>query len=187
MRDMARREHGDLGYKGRQRFIPEIFVGKITIEFYKFTISKGIFTDYEGSIKKLGDTVLMRNYGSTFPRAGRLLCADQAIPVRYFFDDILEVQSDIGMMDYHCREIAVALCKEIETEIHPPIAFAGQLIQAESCRHSDSLSDEFRALFIYGTMFLDPFRWAAATAIKGRRKGLTDEEILDRMALGVPI
>lgn len=52
----------DYTNSGTSRFIPEIWSGKMVVKFYKSTcLSEISNTDYEGEIKDVGDTVIIRS------------------------------------------------------------------------------------------------------------------------------
>lgn len=96
-------------------FIPEIWSGKVIEKFYDATVIAAISnTDYEGEIRNQGDKVIIRTKPTLSIRAYQ---ADQAITLdrpssnvvellidqgRYFatiLDDVMEVQSDLNMMN----------------------------------------------------------------------------------------
>lgn len=158
----------------QKTFVPEIFVGKILVAVYDIVkrFQPGIYCDYEGAIKRLGDCVIAHVPGPN----DMLICADQTTMVRRLMDDVLEVQSDWALMDYHCRKIAEQFMNNLY--LIPPLFFAVQVIEISRVRASDALAEYIDAEFAYGIRPLDSFRLAAAIAIQGRRQGLDDEEIL---------
>ena len=132
---------GGPNYTGN--FIPEIWAGKLIVNFYDSTILSAISnTDYEGSIKSHGDTVnirtspevTIRDYekGQTLqverPDKPKLqLVIDKGNYFQCVEDDIDKVQSDIALMDAWSRDAAEKMKIVIDervlaaifTEVHP--------------------------------------------------------------------
>jgi hypothetical protein len=114
-------------------FIPEIWSGKLIEKFYASTVLAAISnTDYEGEIKNQGDkvkirtkpTISIKNYG-----ANQLLEIDRPasnileFPIdrgKYFnliLDDVMEVQSDLNMMNMWSDDAAQQFKIVIDSEV----------------------------------------------------------------------
>ena len=95
-------------------FIPQIWSGKLIEKFYAATVLSAIAnTDYEGEIKNMGDTVIIRTKPTITIRDYQIdqtlvverpssniveLVIDKAKYFNTVEDDVVEVQSDINMM-----------------------------------------------------------------------------------------
>jgi hypothetical protein len=122
---------GHPAYSGT--FIPEIWSGKLIENFYDATVLAQISnTDYEGEIKKAGDTVnirttptiTIRNYvkGQNLlverPEAPKLqLVIDQGKYFNCIEDDVDKVQSDIKLMDMWSKDAAEQMKIEIDQDV----------------------------------------------------------------------
>lgn len=114
-------------------FIPEIWSGKLIENFYDATVLSAISnTDYEGEIKKHGDTVnirttpeiTIRDYvkGQTLvvenPDSPKLqLLIDQGKYFSCIEDDVDRVQSDIKLMDAWSKDAAERMKIVIDTAV----------------------------------------------------------------------
>lgn len=114
------------------QFIPEIWSGKILVKFYDATcLSEISNTDYEGEIKKFGDTVLIRTVAPITIRkyvVGQALTRERptSIPTSlsidqgYYWDveldDVMDVQSDIDLLDKWTEEAGQQMKITIETD-----------------------------------------------------------------------
>ena len=114
-------------------FIPEIWSGKIIEKFYATTVLSAISnTDYEGEIKNQGDkvkirtrpTITIRDYDADQPlRVERPssniveLTIDKGKYFNTVEDDVMAVQSDIGMMNLWSDDAAQQMKITIDTEV----------------------------------------------------------------------
>lgn len=122
---------GHPNYSGT--FIPEIWSGKYIENFYDATVLAQISnTDYEGEIKKHGDTVnirttptvTIRNYvkGQNLiverPEAPKLqLVIDQGKYFNCIEDDVDKIQSDLKMMDMWSKDASEQMKIEIDQDV----------------------------------------------------------------------
>lgn len=122
---------GHPGYTGN--FIPEIWAGKLIENFYDATVLAAISnTDYEGSIKKMGDTVnirttpeiTIRDYvkGQTLqverPDKPKLqLLIDQGKYFACIEDDVDKVQADVNLMDTWSKDASERMKITIDTDV----------------------------------------------------------------------
>lgn len=135
---------GAANYAGN--FIPEIWSAKLVDNFYDATVLAAISnTDYEGEIKKYGDTVNIRTTpeltvrpyqkGMTLqverPDKPKIqLLIDQGEYFAAIEDDVDKVQSDINLMDNWSRDASermkLAIDPKVLTNILPDIAATNQ-------------------------------------------------------------
>lgn len=124
--------HPDYTRAGSSRFIPEIWSGKILQKFYDYTVlSKITNTNYEGEIKKQGDTVIIRtiptitisNYvvgqALSYERptsTATTLVIDKGKSWAVELDDVMKVQSDVQMLSQWTSDAAQQMKISIETE-----------------------------------------------------------------------
>jgi hypothetical protein len=119
------------------RFIPEIWSGKILKKFYDYTVlSKITNTDYEGEIKKFGDTVIIRTL-ATITTANYVvgqslnyqrptstptsLSIDKGKYWAVELDDVMKVQSDIALMNKWTDDAAMQMKIVMEEEFFADI------------------------------------------------------------------
>ena len=127
-------------------FIPEIWSGKLIENFYDATVLAAISnTDYEGEIRRMGDTVnirtqpniTIRDYvkGQTLtveqPEAPKLqLLIDKGEYFACVEDDVDRVQSDIKMMDMWSKDASeqmkIKIDQRVLTDILPDIDAANK-------------------------------------------------------------
>lgn len=125
-------------------FIPEIWAGKLVENFYDATVLAAISnTDYEGEIKRMGDTVNIRttptitlrdyvkgqNLQVERPDAPKLqLLIDKADYFSCVEDDIDRIQSDIKLMDAWSKDASeqmkIKIDQRVLTDLLPDIAAA---------------------------------------------------------------
>ena len=114
-------------------FIPTLWSKKLLIRFYQNTMLNEICnTDYEGQLKNQGDTIRVRSAPAVTIRdyeIGMNLQYEVPTPVyidmqvdkgKYFgvkVSDVLEYQSDMGLMDMFTDEAAKQLKIQIEDEV----------------------------------------------------------------------
>jgi len=122
---------GRPNYSGN--FIPEIWSGKLIENFYDATVLAAISnTDYEGEIKKHGDTVNIRTTPTITIRdyvKGQPLTVEHPDNPKlqlvidkgdYFAcveDDVDKVQSDIGLMDLWSKDASEQMKIKIDTRV----------------------------------------------------------------------
>lgn len=131
---------GRPNYSGN--FIPEIWSGKLIENFYDATVLAAISnTDYEGEIKKHGDTVNIRTQPNItirdYVRGQNLVVEHPDKPKiqltidkgEYFAcveDDIDRVQSDIGLMDMWSKDASeqmkIKIDQRVLTDMLPDIS-----------------------------------------------------------------
>lgn len=133
-------DHPDYTRSGAQ-FIPEIWSGKILVKFYDATcLSEISNTDYEGEIKKFGDTVLIRTVAPITIRkyvVGQALTRERPVSVPtslsidqgYYWDveldDVMDVQSDINLLDRWTEEAGQQMKITVETDCF--VTMSGQV------------------------------------------------------------
>lgn len=114
-------------------FIPVIWSGKILVKFYDSTcLSEISNTDYEGEIKKFGDTVVIRTIPTITIRnyvVGQALTRERpvstptllAIDHGYYWDveldDVMDVQSDINLLDQWTEDAGMQMKITVETDV----------------------------------------------------------------------
>src|SRR3990167_4468272 len=118
---------------GTNRFIPEIWSGKLVVKFYDACVLADISnTDYEGDIKKHGDTVIIRTIPNMTIRTykkGQVLQTERPESpslsllidkVQYFgivIDDVDRYQSDIPLMDKWAEDASEQMKIVVDTEV----------------------------------------------------------------------
>lgn len=119
-------------------FIPEVWSGKLIENFYDATVLAAISnTDYEGEIRKYGDTVNIRTTpeieikeykkGQTLelskPEAPKIqLLIDQGEYFACVEDDVDKVQSDIAMMDMWTKDASERMKIRVDSKVLGRIA-----------------------------------------------------------------
>ncbi len=114
-------------------FIPEIWSGKLIEKFYAASVIPAIAnTDYEGEIKNKGDTVKIRTRPTititdyeadqelAIQRPSSNLIDLSIDSAKYFnlaLDDVMEVQSDIDMMNIWAEDAAEQMKISIDTDV----------------------------------------------------------------------
>ena len=131
---------GRVDYSGN--FIPEIWSGKLIENFYDATVLSAISnTDYEGEIRRMGDTVNIRTQpnitireyvkGQTLsvenPDSPKLqLVIDKGEYFACVEDDVDRVQSDIKLMDMWSKDASeqmkIKIDQRVLTDMLPDIA-----------------------------------------------------------------
>jgi hypothetical protein len=122
---------------GDNKFIPEIWSGKLLEKFYKATVYAEISnTEYEGEIKNVGDKVVIRTTPditiNTYVKGQKLvyerpesdsteLTIDYAKYFAFECDDIDAYQTDIALMDKWSDDAAQQLKISIESGIFTAI------------------------------------------------------------------
>lgn len=125
--------YADYSSSGTNKFIPEIWSGKLVEKFYDATVFSEIAnTDYEGEIKEQGDTVKIRtipsitinNYqiGQTLtvetPQSPSLdLLIDRAKYFAVICDDIDKKQSDLQLLDTWSQDASEQLKIVIDADV----------------------------------------------------------------------
>lgn len=119
-------------------FIPEVWSGKLIENFYDATVLAAISnTDYEGEIRKYGDTVNIRTTpeieikeykkGQTLelskPEAPKIqLLIDQGEYFACVEDDVDKIQSDIAMMDMWTKDASERMKIRVDSKVLGSIA-----------------------------------------------------------------
>ena len=114
-------------------FIPQIWSGKLVEKFYAATVLAAISnTDYEGEIKNFGDTVNIRTRPTivisdyqvdqdlSVQRPSSNLVVLQINNGKYFnvaLDDVMEVQSDIDLMNIWAQDAAEQMKISVDTSV----------------------------------------------------------------------
>lgn len=139
---------GRPNYSGN--FIPEIWSGKLIQNFYDATVLSAIAnTDYEGEIRRMGDTVNIRTTPDLTIRSyvkGQTLTVESpdkpklqlSIDKGEYFaaieDDVDKVQSDINLMDTWSKDASekmkIRIDQRVLTDILPNIAAANKGLTA---------------------------------------------------------
>ncbi len=115
-------------------FIPEVWSAKTQKIADKTMVMKKIVnTDYEGEIKKAGDTVHVRSFGEitirNYTREQTLvndtlvdpmsdLVIDQEKYFCFIVDDVDKAQSDINIMNGYIKRAADAIARTVDQHIH---------------------------------------------------------------------
>ena len=127
-------------------FIPEIWSGKLIENFYDATVLAAISnTDYEGEIRRMGDTVNIRtqpnitirdyvkgqNLVVEAPEAPKLqLLIDKGDYFSCIEEDLDKIQSDIKMMDMWSKDASeqmkIKIDQRVLTDMLPDIAAANR-------------------------------------------------------------
>lgn len=136
--------NGRPNYSGT--FIPEIWSGKLIENFYDATVLAAISnTDYEGEIRRMGDTVNIRtqpnitirdyvkgqNLVVEAPEAPKLqLLIDKGDYFSCIEEDLDKIQSDIKMMDMWSKDASeqmkIKIDQRVLTDMLPDIAAANR-------------------------------------------------------------
>lgn len=127
---------GNPDYSGT--FIPEVWSGKLIENFYDATVLAAISnTDYEGEIRKYGDTVNIRTTpeieikeykkGQTLelskPEAPKIqLLINQGEYFACVEDDVDKIQSDIAMMDMWTKDASERMKIRVDSKVLGSIA-----------------------------------------------------------------
>jgi hypothetical protein len=139
---------GRPNYSGN--FIPEIWSGKLIQNFYDATVLSAISnTDYEGEIRRMGDTVNIRTTPEITIKTyvkGQTLSVENPdkpkiqLPIdkgEYFAcieDDVDKVQSDINLMDTWSKDASermkIKIDQRVLSDILPGIAAANKGLTA---------------------------------------------------------
>ena len=114
-------------------FIPEIWSGKLIEKFYDSTVLGAIAnTNYEGEIKSHGDKVTIRTRPTISINAYEAdmtlvyerpssniveLNIDKGYYFNTILDDVMDTQSDIGMMNLWAQDAAEQMKIQIDTEV----------------------------------------------------------------------
>lgn len=114
-------------------FIPQIWSGKLVEKFYAATVLAAISnTDYEGEIKNFGDTVNIRvrptitisdyqvDQDLAVQRPSASLVVLQINKGKYFnvaLDDVMEVQSDVDLMNIWAQDAAEQMKIKVDTDV----------------------------------------------------------------------
>lgn len=123
--------HPNYSSTGTVQFIPQIWSGKTIVKWYDFTCLAQITnTDYEGEIKKQGDTVIIRSIPDTtvsdqaigqtvtYERpvsTSMTLLIDKGKKWAIELDDIVKAQSDLPLLNKFTDDAAQQLKISIET------------------------------------------------------------------------
>ncbi len=132
-------------------FIPEIWSGKLIEKFYAASVIPAISnTDYEGEIKNKGDTVHIRtrptivisDYSTdidlTVQRPSSNLIDLSIDHAKYFnlvLDDVMEVQSDMDMMNIWAEDASEQMKIVVDTEI---LAYLGTTTDISAANRGNS-------------------------------------------------
>ncbi len=125
--------HPDYSSGGTNKFIPEIWSGKLQVKLYDATVLAEITNnDYEGEIKNFGDKVHIRTIPSVTIRSysmGRNLTyerpenasielnIDQGYYWAFTVDDVAKQQADIPMMNIWSNDASEQLKLQLDTNI----------------------------------------------------------------------
>lgn len=125
--------HPDYSSAGSSKFIPEVWSSKMAKKYYHQTVLTYIAnTDYEGSIKSQGDTVIIRgvpditigNYqkGQTLniqhPEATAVtMLIDKGKYFNIYLDDVDKAQSDIKLLDKFTTAAARDNAIAVDTDV----------------------------------------------------------------------
>ena len=123
--------HPDYSSTGDVKFIPQLWAGKVIVKWYDSTLLPKITnSDYEGMIKKQGDTVILRsiasvtiedhNIGDSFtyerPTSTPLtMLIDKGKRWRIALDDVIKVQTDQPLLNQWTDDAGMQMKISIET------------------------------------------------------------------------
>jgi hypothetical protein len=123
--------HPDYSSTGAYKFVPQIWSGKMIVKFYDYTcLSKITNTDYEGEIKKQGDTVIIRSIPDiqiedhhigdkiTYQRpssASLTMLIDKGKRMAIEMDDVIKVQTDLPLLNKWTDDGSMQMKISIET------------------------------------------------------------------------
>lgn len=123
--------HPDYSSTGSIQFIPQLWAGKVIVKWYDSTLLPRITnSDYEGQIKKQGDTVILRsiasvtiedhNIGDSFtyerPSSTPLtMLIDKGKRWRIALDDVIKVQTDLPLLNQWTDDAGMQMKISIET------------------------------------------------------------------------
>jgi len=123
--------HPDYSSTGSIQFIPQLWSGKVIVKWYDSTLLPRITnSDYEGAIKKQGDTVILRsiasvtiedhNIGDSFtyerPTSTPLtMLIDKGKRWRIALDDVIKVQTDLPLLNQWTDDAGMQMKISIET------------------------------------------------------------------------
>ncbi len=123
--------HPDYTAAGTADFIPEIWSGKLQVKFYDATcLSQICNTDWEGEIKKMGDTVIIRSIPSitindyvvgqklSYERPQSPSLSLNINKGKYWgieLNDVMKVQSDLPLLDKWTDDAVQQLKIQVET------------------------------------------------------------------------
>ncbi len=124
--------HPDYSATGASDFIPEVWSGKMQVKFYDATCLQQICnTDWEGEIKKFGDTVIIRSLASitindyvvgqalTYERPTSPSLSLSINHGKYWglqLNDVMRVQSDLPLLDKWTDDAAQQMKIKVETD-----------------------------------------------------------------------
>lgn len=136
-------------YKTPAKFIPDVFSGKMQVKFYAATcLSEVTNNDWEGEIKDVGDTVIIRSIASiTISNYTKGLVLSSQVPTstpislnidkgKYFqvvLDDVDATQSDVKLMNSFTDDAGQQMKISIETSV-----FTGIVSGAASTNRGNS-------------------------------------------------
>ena len=123
--------HPDYSVTGTSQFIPEIWSGKMQVKFYAETcIAEICNTDWEGEIRKMGDTVIIRSIPSitindyvvgqklSYERPQSPSLVLNVNKGKYWgieLNDVMKVQSDLPLLDKWTDDAVRQLKIKVET------------------------------------------------------------------------
>lgn len=132
-------------------FIPEIWSGKLIEKFYAASVVPAISnTDYEGEIKNKGDTVHIRTRPTITisdyeadqelsvqrPSSNLIdLSIDQAKYFNLVLDDVMEVQSDMDLMNIWAEDAAEQMKIAVDTDV---LAYLGTTSDISAANRGNS-------------------------------------------------
>lgn len=125
--------HPNYAPGGTSKFIPEIWSGRILEKFYDATVLAQISnTNYQGEVKKMGDTVIIRTLASITIRdyvVGQALTRERPeSPAttlvidkgKYWaveLDDVMDVQSDLNLLDKWTTDASEQMKISVDTDV----------------------------------------------------------------------
>lgn len=141
-------------------FIPEIWSGKLIEKFYKATVFSAIAnTDYEGEIKNQGDTVKIRtrptitiadyeaNMDLAIQRPSSNLVELQIDKAKYFnlaLDDVMDIQSDIQLMDVWAEDATEQMKISIDSDVLDYLSTTTDISSANRGQAAGAISGDLR-------------------------------------------
>jgi hypothetical protein len=162
-------------------FIPEIWSGKLIEKFYKATVFSAIAnTDYEGEIRNQGDTVKIRtrptitiadyqaNMDLAVQRPSSNIIELQIDKAKYFnlaLDDVMEIQSDIQLMDIWAEDATEQMKIAIDSEVLTYLSATTDINSANRGLAAGAISGDIRLGAVGAPQFVAAAKEGAGTGV----------------------
>ena len=134
--------HPDYSSTGPNEFVPQLWSGKMQVKYYAYCVLTHITNnDWEGEIKKMGDTVFIRSIPSIAvndyyigkklnyenPQSPALtLTIDKGKDWGIKLNDVYRIQSDLPLLDKWTTDASLQMKIKVETSFFAdPVVYAG--------------------------------------------------------------